>query len=365
MRLIFHHPLPLDYNAKSASGIRPIKMLEAFKELGYEVDLVTGYSPERKAAMAKIKNNIRKGIKYDFCYSESSTMPTLLCDRHHLPLHPLLDFSFFKFLKSQKVYIGLFYRDIFWRFPKYEKSIGKIKSAIAKFFYKLDLKIYKQTLKKLYLPTELMAKFIPIKNKSFMSALPPGLELDISNNIVECANKKKIDILYIGGLNSYYRLHKLFKAIKQNDMFNLTVCTRKSEWDNEREQYEQFLGPNINIVHKFGKELEDLYRRCDCSSIFVEPQKYWSFAAPVKLFEYLGNYKPIIASANTYAGEFVEKNKIGWTIPYEEKDIDNLLEYISNNPKEIFEKKKICMNVAKENTWIKRAMQVAKDLIGE
>ena len=47
------------------------------------------------------------------------------------------------------------------------------------------------------------------------------------------------------------------------------------------------------------------------------------------------------------------------------KDIDNLLEYISNNPKEIFEKKKICMNVAKENTWIKRAMQVAKDLIGE
>ena len=47
-RMIFHMPLPLNPQAKSASGIRPVKMLEAFKSLGYEVFEITGYSAERK-----------------------------------------------------------------------------------------------------------------------------------------------------------------------------------------------------------------------------------------------------------------------------------------------------------------------------
>lgn len=366
MKMIFHHPLPLDYNAKSASGIRPIKMLEAFKSLGYEVDLAVGYSLERKASIERIKENIKNGIKYDFCYSESSTMPTLLCDKHHLPLHPFLDFNFFKYLKTNKINIGLFYRDIYWCFPEYEKTVGKFKSVIAKFFYTLDLKIYEKTLKKLYLPTELMAEFVPIKNKEFMSALPPGLELDSNNDSKKYNDSKKIiNILYIGGLSNHYKLHKLFKAIKQNEYFSLTVCTRKEEWEKEKENYEEFLASNISIVHKSGIELRDLYSRCDVSSIFVEPQKYWSFAAPVKLFEYLGKFKPIIASSNTYAGEFVEKNDIGWTIAYDDASISKLLEYIINNPKEVLEKKNNCIRVAEENTWLKRAVKVKNDLMGD
>lgn len=54
-RMIFHHPLPLDRNAKSTSGIRPLKMVQAFEKLGYEVIKVTGYRRERKRKSNAIK----------------------------------------------------------------------------------------------------------------------------------------------------------------------------------------------------------------------------------------------------------------------------------------------------------------------
>ena len=90
MHIIFHHPLPLDPDAKSASGIRPQRMLQAFKDLGYKVDIVSGYAVERNEAIKKIKKNISNGVQYDFVYAESSTMPTAVAVRATsvLPLPP-------------------------------------------------------------------------------------------------------------------------------------------------------------------------------------------------------------------------------------------------------------------------------------
>lgn len=45
-KIIFHHPLPLDPNATSASGIRPFKMIKAFEKLGYEVLEIRGHGKE-------------------------------------------------------------------------------------------------------------------------------------------------------------------------------------------------------------------------------------------------------------------------------------------------------------------------------
>ena len=40
INIIFHCPFVLNYSATSASGIRPIKMLEAFQDLGFNVDVL-------------------------------------------------------------------------------------------------------------------------------------------------------------------------------------------------------------------------------------------------------------------------------------------------------------------------------------
>ncbi len=98
-------------------------MMEAFRSLGIEVDVVSGYSSERAAAISRIERGLRQGVHYAFMYGESSTEPTLLTDRHHLPLHPTLDFGFFARLKARAVPLGVFYRDIYWRFPGYGTAL--------------------------------------------------------------------------------------------------------------------------------------------------------------------------------------------------------------------------------------------------
>ena len=63
----------------------------------------------------------------NFLYSESSTMPTSLTEPHHMPTHPFLDFSFFYFCKRNGIKIGLFYRDIYWKFEIYKEKVHGIK----------------------------------------------------------------------------------------------------------------------------------------------------------------------------------------------------------------------------------------------
>ncbi len=361
MQIIFHHPLPLDLNARSASGIRPIRMLNAFKNLGYEVDLAVGYSFERKSAIHNILKKIKNGVKYDFCYSESSTTPTLLCDKNHLPLYPFLDFSFFIKLKRNNIPIGLFYRDIYWRFPEFQERIGIFKTFITSFFYKYDLLQYSKLLNKLYLPSEEMAKYISIKNRNIIKALPPAFNYDNPRML----SLDKLSIIYIGGISSHYKMQKLFSVVKKHNNIHFIICTRKEEWETVKDQYSQYMGENIEIVHKYGSELSELYANSNCSSLFVEPQEYRKFAVPVKLFEYIGNLKPVIASENTYVGNYVKKHDIGWTIPYDEKALDELLTHLENFPEEINEKMKKCNELAHINTWNERAKEVINDLKGK
>lgn len=367
--IIFHHPLPLNYNATSASGIRPVRMLEAFKNLGYNVDLVVGYGKERKKAIKGIQEEIRQGKRYEFVYSESSTMPTLLTEPNHLPFYPCLDFSFFKFLKNQGIPIGLFYRDIYWLFDNYDSNLSPFKARVAKFFYKYDLKKYKKSLTRLYLPSLKMGEYIPAISSDLFRALPPG---HIGEDCVEqtlqskLEKKAQIELLYIGGLSNHYQMHKLFSALSHFKLHEVkfTLCTREQEWNQVKKEYCLSLPENIEVVHKSGAELIPLFNRADIAMLFVKPQKYRQFAAPVKLYEYLGEKKPIIATCGTLAGQFVESNKIGWTIPYDEQALIELLTELLSDVSLLDKAKANMLMVADQHTWLARAKYVVDDLQG-
>lgn len=133
-KIIFHLPFEIDRTRFSASQIRPLKMLEAFKKIGYDVFEVMGNTKNRKKSVEKLKESFSRGAVYEFCYSESSTMPTLLTDNNNLPNAPLLEVNFFSLLQKNKVPIGIFYRDIYWKFNFYRKSVGFLKSTFATFF---------------------------------------------------------------------------------------------------------------------------------------------------------------------------------------------------------------------------------------
>lgn len=340
-------------------------MIQAFESLGYNVFLITGFSEERRTRVNQLKLRIKNGEKYEFLYSESSTLPTLLTNNNRVPTFPFLDYNFFRYVKKENIPISLFYRDIYWKFTNEISLKSKMKYFFSKPFFKYDLKWYGKTIDKLYLPSlkmyEYIAEYFP---KSVVSELPPGH--DKENFIKSTSHFKigdKLRILYVGGLSNHYQMHTFFRVVTGMKDVEFTVCTRKLEWDSIKHEYAEFMSSNIRVVHKSGDELLELYNKCDVVSIFVRGSEYWSFAAPLKLYEYLGVAKPIITVHNTLAGDFVDKNKIGWEIPYTSEDLFNLLEFIQAHPKELTEKTLNCLAVSKVNTWEARAKKVESDLL--
>ena len=353
MHIIYHLPLPLDKTAKSASGIRPIKILEAFYSLGYEVDIVCGYLSERKRAVNEIFKKIESGIKYDFCYSESSTMPTLLTEKNHLPHFDNPDFKLFKFCKKNSIPVRLFYRDIYWCFPDYYKQVG-LKGYIAKFFYKYDVRQYLKYIETLYVPCFRMLDYIPALKKLHCEELPSGCIIQNIKETVEQTNSS----IYVGGIGNHYDLHKLVHAYTEMENEQLLLCVREDDWNAVKETYS--VSENIKVVHASGDELKKLYSYPNKSMLFVEPSTYREFAIPYKLFEYMGWGLPIIASGDTAVGSYVEKNNIGWTIPYTEEALQELLKYLDNHPEDLIEKQKNIKKAALENTWQKRCEQISR-----
>lgn len=360
-KMIYYYPNPLSDKPNSGSSIRPLKMLKAFQDLGYEVDIVSGYSTQRKQKIKEIKQKILNGTHYSFMYGENTSMPTALSDRNHIPSHPIFDLTFLKYLYDNNIPAGLFYRDIYWKFETYNNTVPLYKRIPAKFFYHLELMAFNRYLKCFYLPSKQMLKYIPYISDPEVIALPPAYEL-LSKPLASTP-KLPLKLLYVGGMSDSYKIHELFKCIKELPDVILTVCTRKKEWDSVFAEYQPFLSSNINIVHESGEGLKKLYKECDLSLMFFYPDRYREFAMPVKLYEYLAWEKPIISSKGTLVSSIIEDLGIGWVVNYSALDLMELLVHLTNNINEIQEKIEKCKLNKPSNTWLSRAKQVESQLV--
>lgn len=352
-RMIFHIPMKIDRNRASASQIRPMKMIEAFKECGYEVVVVEGYGKERKRQIKEIKSNILKGVKYDFLYSESSTMPTLLTEKNHLPLYPFLDFSFFAFCKKHGIKIGLFYRDIYWVFKK-KRSF---KEWVAYIFYKYDILKYNKFLDVLFLPSKEMNAYIPNIKVESVIPLPSGLQLHSSPKI----EHPLLELLFVGAIGGLYDITLLVKVISGIQGIHLTICCRENEWQKEKINYLPFLNEIITIVHKSGVEVEELYRKADISCIFFKTDKYLDFAVPYKLYESISYKCPVLANIDTLTGKYVQNNDIGIISSWNETQLTDVLNSIT---KEDLNKYQFQLNHLVYNNKWKVRCQLVEELLG-
>lgn len=359
-KIIFHLPFIVDRERPSGSQIRPVKMIQAFEENHFNVELIEGDLNKRKKKIKELKNRINKGEKFDFVYSESSTMPNALTEKHHLPLNPFLDHFFLIFCKKQNIKIGLFYRDIYWMYPDLY-NVPFFKKQVSTLFYRLDLFFYKKYVNTLYLPSLRMNKCI--KEYDFnIEQLAPGTDdiIVTDKNVKKNFSEKEIILFYVGGVSKLYNFRFVIKAIEKLPFVKLIICTRKADWEVERNNFP--LNDNVEIVHESGNRLKDRFSQVDiCLSTF-EYHDYWDFAIGVKNFEYIANLKPIIATKKTEVGDLVDKNEIGWTIsPNKDKMID-LLNYLNENKNAISEKKKELILMKKKSLWKERARQVINDL---
>ncbi len=356
--MIFHHPLPIVEDAKSASRIRPKEMLEAFKSLGYDVFEVTGYSDQRRKRINELKLRVEAGDVYDFVYSESSTMPTILTDYDHIPRTPFLDYRFFKYCQKKGIVTSLFYRDIYWKFDCFKFDRNMIKKFAAIIAYRWDEYWYKNVLDRLYIPSTEMTSSLNEHLTKISTPLPPGHSISHIPNKIESSLGNEIRIFYVGGIGEHYKLHSLFRVANNLDRVKLTVCCRESEWDSVKSEYE--VSGDIRIVHLSGQSMLDELFQHNVVSLYVEPSEYRDFAVPFKLYEYIGAAKPILATKGTLVGDFISDNNIGWVVNYDDFDLAELLEKISFEQFDVISNNLI--ELREKHNWKARAKQVVREL---
>lgn len=358
MRMIFHVPYPLDPAATSASGIRPVRMRRAFESIGYEVVEISGWAAERRQKIREVRRRIRSGERFEFVYSEASTMPTALTEPHHFPTHPFLDLNFLKFCRYRGIPVGVFYRDIYWNEPAYLESVNRIVALGTRALYRFDLFRYRSAVSRIFVPSLTMAKTMPLTKLDQCTPLPPAAD------VVEAAEPTSVaSMFYVGALGTYYRLHEAVRAVSRVPGAVLTICTRQALWEKERGSYEAILSDgSTNVVHASGEELRPHYDRAALGCLFMEPIAYREFAAPLKLYEYLGYGRPVIAVEGSHAARFVEEHQVGWVLPYQASALEALLTELLERPEKYFAAVERVRQVREEHTWEARAQQAAAAL---
>ncbi|MBQ9826384.1 MAG: glycosyltransferase [Firmicutes bacterium] len=365
-KCIFYLPYKLDENGAGARMLRPKKMIQAFKDIGYDVFVITGYSTERKKLIKEVKNRILSGDKFDFMYTESHTEPTLLTDPSHLPTHPLMDFGFYKFVNNNRIRIGLFYCDFYWKFDTYGTNLPSWKRWGALINYKYDIRQYKKYLSKLYVASIECCDLLGEPELTrIASELPPGADdivVDRKNYQNRDFSKEPLQVFYVGGLGNHYQVTELVKAINRIPACELTICCREAEWVLVKPGMTDYLCDRIHIIHKTNKELEEYYEKADLCSLMFQNSIYMNVAMPFKAFEYLAHEKPVFATQKTAIGRFVEDHGIGWVFPYDANAIELAIKDIIKNPSLLSEKVEKCVAAKDNNLWIERAKKVASDL---
>lgn len=348
-RIVFHVPFKLGY-ALSGGGIRPGKLIQAFKDIGYAVDVISGDKASRMRAMDDIRYRLERGEEYAFCYAESSVLPTMLTEKGNKPFFPFVDFEFFRMLKGRGIKIGLFYRDIYWKFKYFNKEKPWHWRAWRKLFYHLDLHYYKELLDVFFLPSMELAYLLPESLKEIAVALPPAHDMVEEVSRVAPRTPAEIKIFYVGGVSS--PVYDISPLMELGRKYAVTVSTRAEEWP-QWEAYYGSLADNVTISHLSGDTLKQAYDAHNVSAIVRTNHEYLNFAMPNKMFEALGRNIPLLVTSGTIVGDFVRDHDIGWNVANDFSDLDP--ERICT---EYHEKVANMIRVKPQYHWVQRARTV-------
>lgn len=352
----------LNEPANSGSSVRPQQMLHAFQKIGCSMKVLDGWHNKRKERRAHVKEVMRwlDTHQVRYCYVEPPSGPFFVRE----------DLMLLKKLHKMGVPIGLFYRDIYWRFKSQFTKINPLKFFLIQCLQRRDLAVFKKTVSLFYFPTRQMASIADFHVP--FAILPPGAELSEADSpdfleIERIRNADVLTLFFVGGLSPSYGFDILLDAVKtinqQQLRLRLTVACREQEWLDFQQRYTVETWDWLTVHHvSFGDGLEGLYQQVDFSVLPLRKNTYTDFAISVKLFEYVAYRKPILCTNLDAMSQIVEENDLGWVCKDTAEEMTRVLESIIADRRSIIEKKENIKRFLPDNTWEARARKVFSTL---
>jgi glycosyltransferase involved in cell wall biosynthesis len=362
-RCIFYRTRAMVDDAVSGSDLRPAKLLQAFRQLGYDVDVVAGPAAARKQSIERVKREILAGARYDFLYAEPPTTPTLLNEPHHFPTHPLLDYRLLGFCHARGIPVVLFYCDVQWRLPGYSSRVGWPKYLVMLPFFHLDLLVYRRVVDAFLVPDRGMLPQIAgwVSGRPSWASMPGFDPAETPTRREQRGASEPLRLFYVGGISPpVYDLTPLLRgsayASSQGVRHELTICCRQAEWQDRPADYDRYLGANVKVVHNRNRqELIDLYARHDVAVMpYGTLNSDW--AMPVKFSEAIGMGLPVLSGSGTATARVAAEQGIGWSVGSSEEDLSALLRKIDGAEYERV--REAVKRVQPEYSWIARATEV-------
>lgn len=287
-------------NLEAGSRVRPYKIYHAFIEAGYEVLLLSGRVSDRWKIFRRLVRS--RSIKtYDFCYSEPPTWP----------VHPLVDYAMYLYLRRHRIPIGVYYRDAYWRFTGYSQRRW-LEKLLFLARYRQDLFMFDRLAAAMFFPSATFSDLFDLRCKKVV--LPPGGEVKETPSGSQSQGRPPTGI-YVGGISKRYGLGILLNAFGQANSkvrVNLIMVCHRDAFEEQASEIAPFLGQDwLSVHHVSGPALDEIYRDADFGIVPLEVDDYNTLAMPVKLFEYLSFQLPVIATNCWETARFVTENKIG------------------------------------------------------
>lgn len=365
--IIVYYPFPFNVKLNVGSGVRMTSILQEFINYGRDhkinILFISGNQEERLKLFKELKKIDPYKILY--CYIELPNIPLLLSNKNHIPTVPLIDVTFFKYLKKNNIPFGGFLRDIYWMFDDMYPLKGIIKHVMIT-LNKYYLFLYKKYFNVLFLPSIKMNDYV-LAPPERVYPLPSGGRRMVTNQVLKKSEGWKS--IYVGSLHKTAGIKELLKAFEnynsrsQETIELIFVCRENEFIENELlfQPYKMYSW--LKIMHLDSENLSSYYQSVDFAILPYSKNIYNDFAMPVKVIEYISYGLPILSTDLSAVSTFIQENECGYIVEDNYISISKgLVEIKDQISKGILKKTTILERFNQNHTWRYRVLEIDKKL---
>lgn len=353
------------------NDIRVKKESNFLVECGYEVEIICwnreseisnsyyiskGIKVINIGILSKYGSGKRQILKLIlFFFSAKEYLQSIKTDILHI--HDIEAALFLYFYKHNKVVVDLH--------EMLEKErVGKVANRILMILYKIILKKINGVILVSKYQFEKYNKIIP-NLVLFLYNYPSKKLFQLKNEKIKL-DYSQININYTGSVRSVYYLKDLINVSKNLLKTKIFINGLGTDLDDLSNYCKEIKNRNVHFSGKFiAEDIAKFYKNMDLTyCVLSENIENARISFPTKAYESLMLGIPLIVNKKTIIGEYVEKNKIGFSIESNLESLKKLLEDLEKNPIKIEECKLRIQKLIKNgeiNFWWEEQIEIFRE----